>query len=221
MGMKKVLQARLQSGKVEVGRLWCFRFPLRVIIAFRSSFGLVIVLLVRVPKPGDKASPLAVEESGVDEPELGNPELDKLVLDKLEVGFDRVKLPKRIAFSAVISGSKEEVIELDDSLRWAEVSQSLCIDSITMSQSQTVIEGIYLSNGLHVVKSQNHYSRPNPSLIILIVYLKSKILPPIGIKVIAMVAMGWFLGCDQALDRKEGGEDNEQCRNIVYWWESV
>nr|GFA86733.1 hypothetical protein [Tanacetum cinerariifolium] len=45
----------------------------------------------------------------------------------------------------------EEVIELDDSLRWAEVSQSLCINGIMMSQSQTVIEGIYLSNGQHVV----------------------------------------------------------------------
>nr|GFB87315.1 hypothetical protein [Tanacetum cinerariifolium] len=48
-----------------------------------------------------------------------------------------------LAFSAAISLSKEEVIELDDSLRWAEVSQSLCsIDGITMSQSQTVIKAI-------------------------------------------------------------------------------
>nr|GFB36105.1 reverse transcriptase domain-containing protein [Tanacetum cinerariifolium] len=30
-------------------------------------------------------------------------------------------------FSATIFGSEEEVIELDDSLRWAEVSQSLCL----------------------------------------------------------------------------------------------
>nr|GFA27074.1 reverse transcriptase domain-containing protein [Tanacetum cinerariifolium] len=45
-------------------------------------------------------------------------------------------------FSAAISVSEEEVIELDDSLRWTEESQSLCsIDGITMSQSQTVIEG--------------------------------------------------------------------------------
>nr|GFB37402.1 hypothetical protein [Tanacetum cinerariifolium] len=43
-------------------------------------------------------SPLAVEESGVNEPELGNPELGKLELDKLEVGFDHVKLPRRIGF---------------------------------------------------------------------------------------------------------------------------
>nr|GEZ12622.1 hypothetical protein [Tanacetum cinerariifolium] len=33
-------------------------------------------------------SQLAVEESGLDEPELGNPGLDKQVLDKLEAGFD-------------------------------------------------------------------------------------------------------------------------------------
>nr|GEX75745.1 reverse transcriptase domain-containing protein [Tanacetum cinerariifolium] len=51
-------------------------------IPFRSSFGLVIVLPGRVPKPKDEV------ESGVDEPELGKPKLDKLVLDKLEVGFD-------------------------------------------------------------------------------------------------------------------------------------
>nr|GFB31991.1 hypothetical protein [Tanacetum cinerariifolium] len=84
-----------------------------------SSFGLVIVLPGRVLKPEDKAwLPLKVEESGVDEPELDKPELGKLVLDKLEVGFDLV-------FSAVILVSKEEVIELDDSLRWDEASQSL------------------------------------------------------------------------------------------------
>nr|GEV53885.1 hypothetical protein [Tanacetum cinerariifolium] len=56
----------------------------------------------------------------VDELKLGKLELDKMVLGKLEVGFD-------LAFSAVISVSKEEVIELDDLLRWAEVSQSLWI----------------------------------------------------------------------------------------------
>nr|GFA60122.1 reverse transcriptase domain-containing protein [Tanacetum cinerariifolium] len=66
----------------------------------------------------------------VDEPELGKPKLDKLVLGKLEVGFD-------FAFSAAIFVLEEEVIELDDLLHWAEVSQSLCVDSITMSQSQT------------------------------------------------------------------------------------
>nr|GEY68064.1 hypothetical protein [Tanacetum cinerariifolium] len=59
-----------------------YAVPLRVVIPFRSSFGLVIVLVGRVPDPEDEA------ESGVDEPELGKPELDKLVLDKLEVGFD-------------------------------------------------------------------------------------------------------------------------------------
>nr|GEX30884.1 hypothetical protein [Tanacetum cinerariifolium] len=46
-----------------------------------------------------KRSQLAVEESRVDEPELGN---------------------SRLAFNAIISRTKEEVIELDDSLRWAE-----------------------------------------------------------------------------------------------------
>nr|GFB67109.1 hypothetical protein [Tanacetum cinerariifolium] len=58
--------------------------PLRVVIPFRSSFGLVIVLPGRVPEPKDKAA----EESEVDEPELVKPELDRLVPGKLEVGFD-------------------------------------------------------------------------------------------------------------------------------------
>nr|GEX92925.1 putative reverse transcriptase domain-containing protein [Tanacetum cinerariifolium] len=56
---------------------------------------------------------IKAKESGVDELELGKPELDKP-----KVGFD-------LAFSAAISVSKEEAIELDDSLRWVEVSQSL------------------------------------------------------------------------------------------------
>nr|GFC93235.1 hypothetical protein [Tanacetum cinerariifolium] len=60
-----------------------YAVPLRVVIPFKSSFGLVMVLLGRVPEPEDEASQLAVEESGVDEPELGNPGLDKL-----EVGLD-------------------------------------------------------------------------------------------------------------------------------------
>nr|GEX14631.1 reverse transcriptase domain-containing protein [Tanacetum cinerariifolium] len=53
-----------------------YAVSLRVVIPFRSSFGLV-------------------EESGVDELELGKPELDKLVLDKLEVGFDLDDQTKR------------------------------------------------------------------------------------------------------------------------------
>nr|GEU85966.1 reverse transcriptase domain-containing protein [Tanacetum cinerariifolium] len=38
----------------------------------------------RVPEPKDEASKLAVEESGLDEPELGNPGLDKLDNDQLK-----------------------------------------------------------------------------------------------------------------------------------------
>nr|GFC15838.1 hypothetical protein [Tanacetum cinerariifolium] len=59
-----------------------YAIPLRVVIPFKSSFGLVTVLLGRVPEPKDEA------ESGLDKPELGNPRLDKPVLDKLEAGFD-------------------------------------------------------------------------------------------------------------------------------------
>nr|GEU74973.1 hypothetical protein [Tanacetum cinerariifolium] len=65
-----------------------YAFPLRVVIPFKSSFGLVMVLLGRVLEPEDKESQLAVEKSWLDELELGNPGLDKPVLDKLEVGFD-------------------------------------------------------------------------------------------------------------------------------------
>nr|GFA63963.1 putative reverse transcriptase domain-containing protein [Tanacetum cinerariifolium] len=40
-------------------------------VVTKSSFGLVMVLLGRVSEPEDEASQLAVEESGLDEPELG------------------------------------------------------------------------------------------------------------------------------------------------------
>nr|GEY50122.1 hypothetical protein [Tanacetum cinerariifolium] len=99
----------------------------------------VIVLLERVLEPEDEASQLAVEESGVDEPELGNLGLDKPVLDKpapaaytfwvwptvagQSLTFMRFLLISAIsAFSATIFESEEEVIEQDDSLRRAEVS---------------------------------------------------------------------------------------------------
>nr|GFB47136.1 hypothetical protein [Tanacetum cinerariifolium] len=55
-----------------------YAVPLRVVIPFRSSFGLVIVLPRRVPEPEDEAA----EESRVDEPKLSKQELDKLVLGK-------------------------------------------------------------------------------------------------------------------------------------------
>nr|GEV76986.1 reverse transcriptase domain-containing protein [Tanacetum cinerariifolium] len=78
----------------------------------------------------------------------------KISKNGIEVDKAKVKVIAKLphpttvmAFSCAISLSEEEVIELDDSLHWAEVSQSLCIDCITMSQSQTVIESIYLSNG--------------------------------------------------------------------------
>nr|GEV07728.1 putative reverse transcriptase domain-containing protein [Tanacetum cinerariifolium] len=69
--------------------------------------------------------------------------------------------------------------------------------------------------------SQNHHSRQNPSLIISAVDFKSKILLPMGIKGIAKVEKGWFWGCDLSLDCRECGEDNEQCRDTVYWQESI
>nr|GFA70381.1 hypothetical protein [Tanacetum cinerariifolium] len=81
----------LELGKMELDKLVLDKLevgfdlvPLRVVIPFIFSFGVVIMLPESVPEPEDEA----VEESGVDEPELGKMELDKLVLDKLEVGFD-------------------------------------------------------------------------------------------------------------------------------------
>nr|GEX63012.1 hypothetical protein [Tanacetum cinerariifolium] len=68
--------------------------------------------------------------------------------------------------------------------------------------------------------ANNHPSRQNPSPYDLTVDFKPKILPPMGIKGIAKLARGWFLGCDQALDCKGSGEDNEQCRVTVYWRET-
>nr|GEX50950.1 reverse transcriptase domain-containing protein [Tanacetum cinerariifolium] len=65
-----------------------YTFQLRRVIPFKSSFRLVMVLLGRVLEPHDEAPQLAVEESGLDKPELVNQGLDKPVLDKLEVGFD-------------------------------------------------------------------------------------------------------------------------------------
>ncbi|GKB77005.1 hypothetical protein Tco_0943900 [Tanacetum coccineum] len=87
-----------------------------------------MVLLGSVPDPEDEAFEnsaffkLAVEESELDEPKLG-----KAGLDKPEQGLDKSELVlvdfRHFKLKAAISGL-EEVIELDDSLRWAEVSQS-------------------------------------------------------------------------------------------------
>nr|GEU63431.1 hypothetical protein [Tanacetum cinerariifolium] len=75
------------GGEEEVGIVGLlYAIPLRVVIPFKSCFGLVMVLLGDVLKPEDEASQLVVEESGLAEPELGNPRLDNLVLDKLEAG---------------------------------------------------------------------------------------------------------------------------------------
>nr|GEU47512.1 reverse transcriptase domain-containing protein [Tanacetum cinerariifolium] len=40
-----------------------------------------------------------------------------------------------------------------------------------------------------------------------------------GLKGIAKVANGWFLGCDQSLDCRGGGEEGEKCRTTVHWRE--
>nr|GEW29488.1 hypothetical protein [Tanacetum cinerariifolium] len=45
---------------------------------------------------------------------------------------------------------------------------------------------------------------------------KPKFLPPVGIKGIAKVVRGWFLGCDLSLDCRECEEDNEQYRDTVH-----
>nr|GEV76577.1 putative reverse transcriptase domain-containing protein [Tanacetum cinerariifolium] len=42
-----------------------------------------------------------------------------------------------------------------------------------------------------------------------------------GIKGIAKVSRSWFLGCDYSLNCREGGEDNEQCRDTIHWRESL
>nr|GFB36169.1 reverse transcriptase domain-containing protein [Tanacetum cinerariifolium] len=75
--LMKVLQINQQVKAVAHNCETC-GVPLRVVIPFKSSFGLVMVLLGRVAEPEDEASQLAVEES----------RLDKPVLDKLAVGFD-------------------------------------------------------------------------------------------------------------------------------------
>nr|GFA49978.1 hypothetical protein [Tanacetum cinerariifolium] len=51
--------------------------------------------------------------------------------------------------------------------------------------------------------------------------IKPNFLQPIGIKGIAKVAMGWFLGCDLSLDCREGGEENEQSRDTVHCFKGI
>nr|GEV21261.1 MAK10-like protein [Tanacetum cinerariifolium] len=60
------------------------------------------------------------------------------------------------------------------------------------------------------VKTIIHHSHPKPEYIISTVDLESKILSPMGFKGIAKVDRGWFLGCDQVLDCKRDGEEDEQ-----------
>nr|GFA93843.1 hypothetical protein [Tanacetum cinerariifolium] len=86
------------------------------VICSSTSSGDTLQILLRVsngvtwevPEPEDEASQLAIEESGVDEPELGNPRLAKLSqlaveesrLDELELGnpgLDKSVLDKREA----------------------------------------------------------------------------------------------------------------------------
>nr|GEW63701.1 hypothetical protein [Tanacetum cinerariifolium] len=63
---------------------------------------LVMVLLGRVPEPEDEASQLAVEESGLDEPELGNLGLDKPVVDKLEAVLTMTSSLEELVSSLVV-----------------------------------------------------------------------------------------------------------------------
>nr|GFA13397.1 hypothetical protein [Tanacetum cinerariifolium] len=144
-----------------------YAVPLRVVIPFRSSFGLVIVLPGRVPKSKDEAitvalwlvritligsysiNQLSVANGGWTIGEGMRTTTSFTVLSNYFHLLVNLKNSHKIlvdfrhsVFIAAISVLEEEVIELDDSLRWVEVSQSLCsIDGITMSQSQTVIEG--------------------------------------------------------------------------------
>nr|GEW60956.1 hypothetical protein [Tanacetum cinerariifolium] len=79
-----------------------YAVPLRVVIPFKSSFGLVIVLPGRVPEPEDEAA----EESGVNELELGKPELDKLevcltLVSSLEELVPSLVVPLRIMVSLI------------------------------------------------------------------------------------------------------------------------
>nr|GEX92414.1 hypothetical protein [Tanacetum cinerariifolium] len=74
---------------------------------------------------------------------------------------------------------------------------------------------------LWVYKSQSHPVHPFKVNVIPAVEMKPNFLQPIGIKRIAKVARGWFLGCDLSLDCRGSGEDNEQCRDTVHWRETL
>nr|GEY03398.1 hypothetical protein [Tanacetum cinerariifolium] len=132
-----VLRSTTFRGEEVVGIVGpLYAFPLRVVIPFKSSFGLVMVLLGRVLEPEDIASQLAVEESWHDEPELvlilivsvlilikpwWSEIIFRTIAKQITVTlrtFMRFLLIFAIsASSAMISESEEDVIELDDSLR--------------------------------------------------------------------------------------------------------
>ncbi|GJX22528.1 hypothetical protein Tco_0226973 [Tanacetum coccineum] len=121
-----------------------------------------MMLLGKVPEPEDEqfrdfghSLQLAVEESELDEPELGKAGLDESVLDKPELPqrirseFGQRIFIKFLLISAISSlraaiSGLEEVIELDDSLRWAKVPYHCGDSGHILDEDHSTLSGRFI-----------------------------------------------------------------------------